>query len=364
MISWQQVLPSAFLLAVGALLTYIGQFWLSKNQIRRDTRAEARKSLAEGYRRVARIRSLITYGQMITDNRAEEFNLSHACQDELDELSKLIFAGEKMPPSNAEAVENEARKLCADWQVAATHLAQPDKFPGCEDEIKELTKKIGDITNDYLDLLGKVWPRRGALPEEKKHNNCQQGGNQKEPKSFWNWLRHRHQTIALFLSAIALGFVGWQLYTTVQLAHEDRRAWVGVIEPTAAPEKGSPIKSIISITNTGRTPALQVETKVKYLLKEGGMQPLTEEELTIDEPYYTSRSAILPGENHRYVVEGNKLLTEDDMARINSGKMTIYLFGEINYTDSTGGEYKTTFAFFSVPSANGWGSMDTHNDMK
>jgi uncharacterized membrane protein YccC len=94
---WFSLARDAVLVLVGAAASLVGRYVLHRLQTRRDEKLAARVARAEGERQIARILRLAEYGAQITENRAEEFDLSHACADEFDELAKLIFGGQQPP---------------------------------------------------------------------------------------------------------------------------------------------------------------------------------------------------------------------------------------------------------------------------
>jgi len=157
MCQWFSLGRDAVLVLAGAATSLIGGCVLHTIQTRRDEKLAARAARAEGERRIARIRHLAEYGAEITDNRDEQFKLSHACADEFDELAKLVFAGQQSPPVDAEDLQSQARTLYVKWMAAATRLNQSPR-EGAE-AIRNLAPEINRVALGFRQVVRAAWPR-------------------------------------------------------------------------------------------------------------------------------------------------------------------------------------------------------------
>jgi len=155
-LSWGQ---EATLVALGATLPVLGAIVHYLLQARRDGKRAGRAAIAEGERRIARIIALAEYGAPITDNRDEQYKLSHACADEVNMVAPLLYGGQKDVWPDVEDALRAARERCSWWQVFATKLGQsPSDAEVGATSIQDIAPGICDAARAFRPLLRKAWP--------------------------------------------------------------------------------------------------------------------------------------------------------------------------------------------------------------
>lgn len=172
--------------------------------------------------------------------------------------------------------------------------------------------------------------------------------------------RYKITTVALnVLILIVLAFQGWTLYQTVEISRNDQRAWVGAVD-VSFPDvrEGSALHATVLVTNSGRSPARNVEHDVCYNI--GPAADLFTPTYARTEAAPPSISVLQPGAQVRLPVY-RAPLTQQQAEDILSGQQTLYVFGRISYEDVFNTPHETTFGYSLVPSLSGWRHTNTYN---
>jgi len=157
---------------------------------------------------------------------------------------------------------------------------------------------------------------------------------------------------------------------------KEQRAWIGVLDATTIDfAEGKPWTVNISFFNSGRTPARNVHTSVRYRLSDtelAGPSPEDIKQLT-----FRPAQSIAPQARFNqflgYVASG-RANTPSEMAgiqdlsskfqAIKDKKLFIYYFGILKYADSSGNQRETQFCIFLAnPDTKQPGFCDSFNDL-
>ena len=151
------------------------------------------------------------------------------------------------------------------------------------------------------------------------------------------------------------------LDTTVEMARNAQRAWVGAVEPSATITVGSPFSASMTIKNYGQTPALMVRNWVHLDRGPAGV-PFK------PRPYgggdSQSCSVLQPGQEMKVPAIENVNLTQALADGIKNETISVYFSGEIKYEDIFGEHHEATFAYALMPSLLTWRVLDKYNTMK
>jgi hypothetical protein len=152
-----------------------------------------------------------------------------------------------------------------------------------------------------------------------------------------------------------LGEAKRSLDATITQNRLDQRAWVGPIEMginDPPVHVGSRLVATIVLTNSGKTPALDVATlaSIEFVDKDAILNP----HYQIDKTDQVSRSVIQPGMKEIITTlpvssptgSGAGTMGTKDFTEIQSGKSIVYVFGKITYRDVFGGKHFATFCGF------------------
>jgi len=141
------------------------------------------------------------------------------------------------------------------------------------------------------------------------------------------------------------------LDATIVQAEISERAWLSV---TVAPypnvhfEVGKPLDIRVTITNTGKTPALDVRSATYRTTINRRDSP----SLTLPKPVYTDKDYAMGGTvfpNSHTFGDLVYLLTPEDVRRIDSMEVRIYVYGRIRYEDVFGSHHWVDFCTFLLP---------------
>jgi hypothetical protein len=140
------------------------------------------------------------------------------------------------------------------------------------------------------------------------------------------------------------------LAATVEMARNEQRAWVGptLWQPVNIAEK-SDLQATVGLTNSGKTPALNVVVNHRYVPVRKGeeLNPSHDpDRIPLDEAKLT-HSVIQPGALQREIGVFDDLpngASADMVAKLKSGDVILYIYGRISYKDCFGRSHKTTFA--------------------
>jgi hypothetical protein len=145
----------------------------------------------------------------------------------------------------------------------------------------------------------------------------------------------------------------------------DQRAWISVVIPPDFPLDGASIPAPIQLTNTGKTPAKDVEGDIIATVLKKGEEPLFD--YGVGHPHSRLHAgAIFPNMPisttitlARYGAQMPEPIvpTPEFRRDIANGQSFIIFYGKITYTDIFGDQYWTTFC-------TGGGSAIQSNDPK
>ena len=135
---------------------------------------------------------------------------------------------------------------------------------------------------------------------------------------------------------------------TINSIRLEQRAWVGVKHMRWRREfkKGEKLEAVISVENTGRTPALDVIVK-----KGSGTVYPTKKILSRPVRGETALIVIAPNNSFASLRTVSEGLTETDIRLLKSGERSVYVYGTITYLDIFKRTHKTGFCGFYTEDA-------------
>ena len=152
------------------------------------------------------------------------------------------------------------------------------------------------------------------------------------------------------------------LRESTEASHLDQRAWVGAIafpEPKTL-DVGQKATFGAELTNTGKTPALNIQSKMMAwpFLKSVEFMPHWE-----PAPGKPSITVLQPG-MHITLWTGPQSApgTEIAISRLKSGEEIFYVYGETTYDDIFGKHHHTHFCGFLQPDLKNFSSCSSYND--
>jgi hypothetical protein len=159
------------------------------------------------------------------------------------------------------------------------------------------------------------------------------------------------------------------LQATIDQFHLDQRAWVGPIDVDPAPflegtehvylKTGEKPRFSFEISNSGKTPALQLTTRLATQVYKSSERFLPD----FNKPTTPSTVAVLfPGAKLRVETsESHGVVAPEHVSALTSGDFVFYVYGEILYDDVFGAHHKTTFCTFVQKSLTKLTSCSTYN---
>ncbi len=165
----------------------------------------------------------------------------------------------------------------------------------------------------------------------------------------------------LLFATICLGI--WQTFNSTQALHDaenstqlDERAWISVTEPPRLGVKvGTPIVAVLTLKNTGKTPALNMETQVFMTTLSGNTSDSDAERQVnirrVQEPFVPDGD--LPPEGLKLTKAHNlEALTDEQRAAVHSGALLLYLSEVNQYVDIFGKPHTTKSCFKVISGPN------------
>lgn len=153
---------------------------------------------------------------------------------------------------------------------------------------------------------------------------------------------------------------------SLKVSRLDQRAWVGVKSIQMFPmEAGKPLKMEIKYSNSGKTFALDVRhTGILRLTDKplGDVAPEDRENLDKQPKQVPTLVTLAPNGESLIPCASLAPITEEMIAAINSGKVHVYLVGEISYTDVFKQWHTTRFFQKYVPAEQKFMAEQSHND--
>ena len=150
----------------------------------------------------------------------------------------------------------------------------------------------------------------------------------------------------------------------------DQRAWIGVetIDPDPImPEIGKPFTVHITIKNTGKTPAMKINSRGRgeSIVKNSTANFSYVDITTYKAGFLTPGGTFVIGSTPIVDPQTNqsKIFDFETVNNITMKAITLYVHGRIDYNDIFGDQHWLTYcATLSVPFNGKFGFCDTHND--
>jgi hypothetical protein len=141
----------------------------------------------------------------------------------------------------------------------------------------------------------------------------------------WNW-----NVVFNGMLAVTTFLLMVIAYQQLESAHVEQRAWVSMKEMKMATFKEDAVRVDIKLTNSGKTPALDVNVALSVFNRANG--PPTEK----DHAAYLVRNkheAIFPGSQTYEIAKVASPISQAELDSIMVGKKVLYVLGDIEYTD-------------------------------
>jgi Sec-independent protein translocase protein TatA len=136
------------------------------------------------------------------------------------------------------------------------------------------------------------------------------------------------------------------LQATIQNFHADQRAWIGASPSTFDLSDGKPLAVIVSLTDTGKTPGLNLSSQVHWI-------DLPEDrEFTLADVNYQKIEPILSGTifpNQIVPVKAATFVSVGSFDDFRNGIMILYVYGRTEYQDIYGANHWTEFCYVVSP---------------
>jgi hypothetical protein len=188
------------------------------------------------------------------------------------------------------------------------------------------------------------------------HARCQEHPDQRKEDHMkdadHNQQRSRLGAASFFISVLILLVYFTQAYFMRKAMRVDQRAWVSVIVPTVFPLNGTSIPVVTQITNSGKTPAKDVQGDVVATVLNKGEEP-TLGDFSVGHPHNRLYAGVVfPGAPIpttinvvRYGPKVPENIVPDDTLRqdIEHGNRFIIFYGRITYYDVFGIQHWTQF---------------------
>lgn len=156
------------------------------------------------------------------------------------------------------------------------------------------------------------------------------------------------------------------LDASIKASRLDQRAWVGVKSIQMLPmEAGKPLKMEIKFSNSGKTFALDVRHTGILRLSDkllGDVAPEDRESLEKQPKQVPTLVTLAPNGESLLPCASLAPLTDEMIAAIITGKVHVYLVGEISYTDVFKAWHTTRFFQRYVPAEQKFLAEQAHND--
>jgi hypothetical protein len=146
----------------------------------------------------------------------------------------------------------------------------------------------------------------------------------------------------------------------------EQRAWVGPTSflPPGEEDKyfkeGSRPSFGVVITNTGKTPARNVQVRIgRSTFRKGS----TFKPIYNDDGGPSGTIALFPGQPFMLITKPELPLTAEQVAIIINGEFTLYVYGMVTYEDVFGIKHKSTFCGYMASDLRSFKSCGTYNQV-
>jgi hypothetical protein len=157
--------------------------------------------------------------------------------------------------------------------------------------------------------------------------------------------------VGIIILCIYTGLTGYQAYIAKDTAERQLRAYISVIvEKHPDLNAAGPPETVLLFKNVGQTPAYKVRARSIFSVLDGGT--FTDDEMKAVREYIDRiqgfESVMFPGQEFRQSAEpGVGLpLTSNQKIKVSMGAMTLWVNGEVSYTDAFGHNHFTRFRLF------------------
>lgn len=131
------------------------------------------------------------------------------------------------------------------------------------------------------------------------------------------------------------------------------RAYIVITKFSFITVKKDIIAWMVEVINTGKTPAYKMTGASNYKPGGTGVYDKEMKEIkTSDNPVYFRMQGNGINDTLMFGGYGNLNITDEKIAKIKRGDMTLYIYGYITYFDVFGGKHKTRFCYESLPELN------------
>jgi hypothetical protein len=149
-------------------------------------------------------------------------------------------------------------------------------------------------------------------------------------------------------------------------SHLDQRAWV-FIQPITSdkPEEGKKFRFHVTVKNSGKTFAKNVNVSAMSDLVEKSSEPLVTYMTTAIERHIPENLLLSPnGEGSSWFESPNvQPFTQEQVAQIESGDKTLFIVGKISYLDIFNCQHWTTFCQYYVPGNAAFAVYKKYNEI-
>jgi hypothetical protein len=159
------------------------------------------------------------------------------------------------------------------------------------------------------------------------------------------------EVMAVVVLVVYTTFAGFQWEAMHDAMLVDQRAWVSVVAPTDIPSQDSSVRASIQITNTGKTPAKDVEGDIDAIVLKKGEGPSFD--FNSGHPReHLYAGALFPNAPINIVIPvvqhgsqpAEPIVPTPELRRdIANGESFVIFYGKISYVDVFGRAHWTTF---------------------
>lgn len=257
-----------------------------------------------------------------------------------------------------------------------------DSEPARENETRQNTgNEPADKTNQGNPDIP-VSPRMPPLPpsETRYEITC------KHDKDKWDKFKERAEVFGILVLVVYAIYTIKMYYANKEAAdaaktssdnavtffRDDQRAWMGVTKAEITQYYPSPFRAIVEFTNSGKTPAINIEHTITTTLYFSHLPEPTPQDEAIAKSSFVKEGAVPPQGTRSFSLNEsdpgeatvNKLLSLTH-GLLEAKSSFLYLFGELRYDDVYGRPHYTTFCVWMYDVTNHTlGACEKHNDMK
>ena len=147
--------------------------------------------------------------------------------------------------------------------------------------------------------------------------------------SIWNSL-NTWNVLFNGLLTLTTAFLAFLAYQQLESAHVEQWAWVSMKEMKMATFKEDAVRVDIKLSNSGKTPALDVNVALSVFNRANG--PPTEKDHAANLAR-NKHEAIFPGSQTYEIAKVQSRINQEELDSILVGKKVLYVLGDIEYTD-------------------------------